>query len=322
MGGSKWAAAVGGVLCCVVAAGVPLNLENMYCWQELGYCVYFPAGWSAAKLNEYTLLLSGKPGTEAYYTTVTIASFASTSAGGQYESVSDLLNAYKCDLVLGSATVCIDSSDYPSGDGYVAEFVHDGEMFRQWRVVVARPDGKVFHAWAFTAPVDLYGIYRPLAEAMYGAWRVDGAARTGGLENTTMGGEISVLFTTRSRINRLPTCNSDSDLSLGRCHMLTYTVNIPAQGYVSLSLVTQRGQWLRATLYDPSGNRVAFRPGNVNDVYTGVHAVVPGVYTIRVTPELFTAESEFELTLYFSTREFSVEDLVSLYGPRSRYLQR
>lgn len=93
-------------------------------------------------------------------------------------------------------------------------------------------------------------------------------------------------------------------------------------GYVALSLVFERGQQIRATLYDPAGKRVTFRPGNFTDVYTGAHAVSPGTYTIKVGPELFGAESEFELTVYFSAREFSVDELAALYGPRNRYLNR
>ncbi len=322
MGRPVWMAMAGVVLCCSLAAGAPTNLDNVYCWQELGYCVRYPVDWMPTRPNDYTLMLSGKPGSQAYYATVTIASFASTTMGGRYETTQALLNAYKCDLVSGSPVVCVDSSDSPNGTGYIAEFSRDGETFRQWRVVVARADGKVFHSWAFTSPVDLYPTYRPIAEAMYGSWTLDGTASSTGPGSAETGAGISVLFEVRDRIGRLSTCNSDSDLSLGRCHVLSYSLNITSPGYVALSLVLERGQWLLATLYDPSGKRVAFRPGNVNDVYTGAHAVSPGTYTIMVVPQLFTAESEFELTAYFSAREFSVDELAALYGPRSRYIQR
>ncbi len=322
MGRSIWMAVAGGVLGCALAAGAPIGLENAYCWQELGYCIRYPADWIPTRPNAYTLLLSGEPGSQAYYATVTIASFASTSMGGRYETVQALLNAYKCDLVSGSPVVCIDSSGYPSGTGYIVEFNREGETFRQWRVVVARADGKVFHSWAFTAPIDLYSAYRPIAEAMYGSWTLDGTSGPAAPGSAATASDISVMFEVRDRIRRLSTCNSDSDLSLGRCHVLSYTLNITSPGYVALSLVLERGQWVLATLYDPSGNRVAFRPGNVSDVYTGAHAVSPGVYTIVVVPQLFTAESDFELTAYFSTREFAVDELAALYGPRNRYLQR
>lgn len=322
MGRSVWPAAVGGVLCCALAAGAPMGLENVYCWRELGYCIGYPASWTFTKANDYTLLLSGRAGTDAYYVTVTIASFAAALVGGRYDTPQALLNAYKCDLVSGSPVVCVGSSGDPTGTGYVAEFSRDGETFRQWRVVVARADGKVFHSWAFTAPVDLYPTYRPIAEAMYASWTLDGTAGSTGPGSAATGASISVLFEVRDRIRRLSTCNSDSDLSLGRCQALSYTLNITSSGYVALSLVLERGPWLLASLYDPSGRRVAFRPGNVNDVYTGAHAVSPGTYTIVVVPQLFTAESEFELTVYFSTQEFSVDELAALYGPRSRYIQR
>lgn len=317
-----WVAAVGIILCCIFAAAAPISLDNVYCWQENGYCIRYPADWMPDRPNDYTLMLSGRAGTQAHHATVTIASFASTLVGGRYETAPALLNAYKCDLVLGSSLVCIDSSDYPDGTGCIAEFTREGETFRQWRVVSARADGKVFHSWAFTAPADLYPIYRPLAEAMYGSWSLDGSPASTGPGSAATEASISVLFEVRDRIRRLSTCNGDSDLSLGRCHVLTYSLSITTPGYVALSLVLERGQWLLATLYDPSGRRVTFRPGNVNDVYTSAHAVSPGTYTIKVVPELFGAESDFELEVYFSAREFSVDELTALYGPRNRYLQR
>ncbi|HNR24896.1 MAG TPA: hypothetical protein PKG50_05695 [Candidatus Bipolaricaulis anaerobius] len=322
MGRSVWMAILGMVMCCALTAGATVNLNQVYCWEENGYCIRYPAEWVATKENDYTLLLSGKAGTDAYYTTVTIASFASTLLGGRYETLQDLLNAYKCDLVSGSSLVCIDTTGYPTGTGYVAEFSHEGETFRQWRVVAAGADNRVFHSWAFTAPTDLFPTYLPLAEAMYASWTLDGTSGAIGPGTAVTGASIAVIFETQGRIRRLATCNSDSDLSLGRCHTITYNLNITAPGYVALSLVFERGQQIRATLYDPAGKRVTFRPGNFTDVYTGAHAVSPGTYTIKVGPQLFGAESEFELTVYFSAREFSVDELAALYGPRNRYLNR
>ncbi|HPD06336.1 MAG TPA: hypothetical protein PLC08_00415 [Candidatus Bipolaricaulis sp.] len=322
MGRSMWMALLGTVVCCALPAGAAVNLEQVYCWEENGYCIHYPAEWVATKANDYTLLLSGKAGTDSYYTTVTIASFASTLLGGRYETAQALLNAYKCDLVSGSSMVCIDATGYPTGTGYVAEFSREGETFRQWRVVAARADNRVFHSWAFTAPTDLFPTYLPLAEAMYASWTLDGTSGAVGPGTTATGASITIIFEARDRIRRLATCNSDSDKSLGRCHTITYSLNITAPGYVALSLVFERGQQITATLYDAAGKRVAFRPGNFTDVYASASAVSPGRYTIKVVPELFYAESDFELQVYFSTREFSIDELAALYGPRNRYLNR
>lgn len=312
---------MGGVfLLWTFAAAGQVNLENQFCEQKLGYCIRYPGNWRYAKQNEYTVIFSGREGTEAYRATVTIENIASTVIGGQYEDVQAVVDDYKCQLVSQSAAVCIDSTDYPQGNGYVAEFSHAGEAFRQWRLVVARTDGRVLHSWAFTAPVGLYPAYLPIAQAMLASWTLDGVQ--GAAKPPVSASDISVIFETRDRIVRLSTCNSDSDLSLGRCHSITYNLNITAPGYVALSLVFERGQQIRATLYDPAGQRVTFRPGNVTDVYTGAYAVSAGRYTIKVVPELFNAESEFELQVYFSTRAFSIDELVALYGPRNRFLKR
>ncbi len=116
----------GVVLCCCLAAGGPTSLDNVHCWQELGYCVRYPGDWMPTRPNDYTLMLSAKPGSQAHFATVTIASFASTTMGGRHETTQDLLNAYKCDLVSESPVVSMDSSDYPTGTGYIAEFSREG----------------------------------------------------------------------------------------------------------------------------------------------------------------------------------------------------
>lgn len=308
-----------GVLLFVVFGQASVDLTNVFCFEEAGYCIRYPADWTVSQDNACTYIFSGPEGTPTFYTTVTVASFASSVLGGEYANVAELIQAYKCDTVTRAAWACIDSTGYPEGDGYVAEFLYQGERFRQWRVARASRDGKILHSWAYTAPADLFATYKTIAEAMLQAWTVDGAPSSPGTGTT---GNILVIFETRDRIRRLSTCNSTSDLSLGRCHSITYSVNIAQTGYVALSLVIERGPWIRADLYDPMGKRVTFRPGNVADVYTSAYAVTPGTYTVKVAPELFDSASDFILQVYFSTRKFTVDDLVTLFGPRNRYLQR
>ncbi|MCS7240041.1 MAG: hypothetical protein NZ651_02190 [Candidatus Bipolaricaulota bacterium] len=308
-----------GTLFFVVFGQAAVDLNKILCLDTLGYCIRYPTDWGVSQDNDYTYIFSGPEGTPTFYTTVTVASFASSALGGRYANVVELIQAYKCDTVTRSAWACVDSTAYPEGDGYVAEFVYQGELFRQWRVARASSDGKILHSWAYTAPSELFATYKPIAEAMLQAWVVDGVPSSQG---TATAANIVVIFETRDRIRRLSTCNSSSDLSLGRCHSITYTVNITQPGYVALSLVIERGPWVTAILYDSTGKRITFRPGNVADVYTSAYAVTPGTYTVKVAPELFNSESDFLLQVYFSTKKFTVDDLIALFGPRNRYLQR
>lgn len=308
-----------GVLFFAILGQASADLTKVFCFEEAKYCIRYPANWIVRQENEYTYIFSGPEGTPTFYTTVTVASFASSALGGRYANTAELIQAYKCDMVTRAAWVCIDSTDYPDGDGYLAEFFYQGERFRQWRVARASRDGKILHSWAYTAPADLFAIYKNIAEAMLQAWTVDGASSSQGPGST---GNIIVIFEARDRIRRLSTGNSSSDLSLGRCHSITYSVNITKPGYVAFSLVIERGPWIRADLYDPMGKRVTFRPGNVADVYTSAYAVTPGTYTVKVAPELFDSESDFVIQVYFSATKFTADDLVTLFGPRNRYLQR
>jgi len=311
----------GVVLGCVLVAQ-SVDLPNRFEDSGLGYTIDYPSGWSYTKPRSYSVTFSGAYGTPAGEASVTIENLLSTAAGGQYGTAPSVINAYKCELVTESGEVCISTSQYPNGDGYVAQFVYQGVSLKEWRIVVARADGSVFHAWAYIAPAARFETYLPIAQAMLASWRLSGAGESTPKPSPATSGSIRVLLEVTDRIGRLSTCNSDSDLSLGRCDRRVYSVTVASAGYLACGLVDEAGQWIGARVTDAAGEQVAIKPGNFAEAYTGAHAVEPGIYTVTVGPELFTSESAFELQVYFSTQAFTVEDLEAQFGDRTRVLVR
>lgn len=296
-----------------------VELDKWFSEPGFGYTIGYPSDWSYTKPRTFSVVFGGPKGTSAYEATVTVENLLSTKSGGQYDTVQAVIAAYKCELVTSGGDACIFTGQYPKGDGYVAQFIYRGLVLKEWRIVVARADESVFHAWAYAAPIDRFDTYLPVAQAMLASWTLTGADGATPAQKAAPG-SITVLFEVTDRIRRLSTCNSDSDLSLGRCDQRVYTVTVPVAGYLACGLVDEAGQWIGATVYDAAGQQVAFKPGNFAEVYTSAHAVSPGTYTVKVAPELFQSESAFELQVYFSLQEFTVEDLVARFGDRYRVL--
>jgi len=306
----------------VGAAAAPVELANVFSDAELGYSIGYPSDWICVWEGADTVVFSGRAETDAYFTTVTVATYRSVAAGGSVEDVRQLITALKCDLVTGALNVCIDDSGFPAGDGFAVTFSRDGETFRQWRIAAARADGSAFHTWTYSAPTDLYDLSLPIADAMLDSWASfsPSGAASGTIPLSTTGA-IAVLLEIQDRIHRLSTCNSDSDLSLDRCDRRVYSVTVPSSGFVALELVHERSEFVGAALYDAAGTRITFRAGNFADVYTSGHSVTAGVYQVAVYPESFTVESAFLLRVLFSSKEFSIEALEAQFGPRDQYTE-
>lgn len=151
-----------------------VQLENLFYEQSFGYSIGYPGDWTYTKPREYSIVFSGQEGTPAYHSTVAIENIVSAKAGGTYESIKAVVDDYKCKLVTSAEDVCIHTSEYPAGDGFVAEFTYQGVTLRQWRVVIVRSNENIFHTWAYASPIEQYDTYLPIARAMLDSWMLVG----------------------------------------------------------------------------------------------------------------------------------------------------
>ena len=53
-----------------------------------------------------------------------------------------------------------------TGRQFVAEYTLQKERYREWVVIVPRSDGRIFHAWMYTAKANGYNKSYPIAKAM------------------------------------------------------------------------------------------------------------------------------------------------------------
>lgn len=156
-------------------------LTNEFAEAAAGYSMKYPADWTYEKQGEGwdTIVFSGKRGTDAYRATVNIQNILTKANGGKYATATELMESLKTQFKQGEDAKIVDEQPLSyttkqgetiEGSQVLAEYVFNGEQFKQWQIVIPRPDGKYFHAIAYTAPADLFNTYISTARAMINTW--------------------------------------------------------------------------------------------------------------------------------------------------------
>ncbi|BBK29910.1 hypothetical protein STHU_05440 [Allostella humosa] len=154
--------------------------ERLEAWQ-LGYALRYPTGWTAVRLNDFTYRLSAGRDAASRESAVTIQNMASTAAGGAYEKAEDVAGAFR-KQILGLDPKAQFRNERPFqynrtrlrivGTEFSATYRVGGNEWRQWQVVLPRPDGNAFHAWGLTAPADRFDDYARVAGAIFESWAI------------------------------------------------------------------------------------------------------------------------------------------------------
>ncbi|WP_374442186.1 hypothetical protein [Stella sp.] len=157
------------------AEPLPQRLEA---W-ELGYALRYPAGWTVSRLNEFTVRLSAGRDPRNRESAITIQNMASTVAGGAYEKADDVAGAFRRQIE-GLDPKAEFRSQRPfqyartrlrlTGTEFSAAYRVGGNDWRQWQIVVPRPDGRAFHAWGLTAPAERFDEHAKVAGAILESW--------------------------------------------------------------------------------------------------------------------------------------------------------
>ncbi len=157
------------------------KLDNLFQEKGFGYTIQYPSDWIYTKSSSYIVVFSGPEGTDAFYSTVSIQNVASIKRGGKYENINSFIADLKNQLVAGAKNTKIYNEKplmYEKnwikliGEEFIAEYMRQGEHFKQWIVVVKRENGEIFYGWFYTAPKNIYNAFLPLAKAMLDSWTI------------------------------------------------------------------------------------------------------------------------------------------------------
>ena len=317
---SRWA-----WLTVLLIVGISLGawgLGNTFEDASLGYTIDYPSDWVVERPSEYSARFTGAAWTPASRVTFTIQNVASTAIGGTYADSSSLLADLKCQLVSDAGDICIyvgeditvvDSSGRTlTGPQIVAEYEAGADVYQEWIAVVPHGSGDVFYVLSYLALRDDYDRYEPTVLDMVRSWTIGGSQ--GASASTTQteqpgSGTISVLLQDTGHIGPYDYAASAFDKRY-------YDVTITTHGYLAIAVIDEDGEWISGWVYEPNGTELMHKAGNFAEIYTDAYEVFPGTYEIKVGQDTMVTESDFALTVYFSTQPFTIDDLEAAFGSR------
>lgn len=151
--------------------------------QGYGYRLAYPAAWNLEKVSAFTNVISGPQGSPAYDAIVALQNVRPDGVHDAGEAARKTFDDLKAKLHDGAMKVDF-GGEKPvtyakggltlQGRQFVASYVHQGRQFRKWVLVIPRPEGEVAHVWSYTAPVEQFDQYRPVAEQILNSFRIDG----------------------------------------------------------------------------------------------------------------------------------------------------
>lgn len=145
-----------------------------------GYQVAYPTHWNLEKMSAFTNVISGRKGTAAYDAMVTMQNVKPGSGDG--DAAESAFTSLKTNLstqaknvaFVGEKPVTYNKDGLTlTGRQFVANYEHAGRSFRKWALVLPRPEGEVAHIWSYTAPMETFETYRPIAEGILNSLKID-----------------------------------------------------------------------------------------------------------------------------------------------------
>jgi hypothetical protein len=311
------------VLCLLLALAASFAgfaLENTFSEEGFGYTIEYPGDWIVERPSDYTVRFTGVAWTTASRVAFAIQNVASSAIGGIYDTVEELLDELKCQLVTGADDICIyigepitavDTSGVTLvGPQLLVEYEYEGDVYKEWLAIVPHASGDVFFLATFDGLRDDYDRYEPTVLDMLSTWAISGTAGesgTGTPTPTTGSGDIQVLLEDSGHLGPY-------DYAAGSFDKRYYDVVVTTHGYLAIAVIDEAGESISGWIYTPSGVELMHKPGNYAEIYTDAYEVFPGSYELKVGQDTMVTESDFAVYVFFSTSLFTVEDLIAEFG--------
>jgi len=151
------------------------TLTNMFQEKAYGYTVKYPGNWGYAKRSEHIIVFTKKEGADASTPVIGIQNLNSTKVKeGKHKDVDAVIEDFTNQLKITKHAKVYVSEPYVynknglklSGKQFLAEYTFNNKNYKQWIIVIPRPDGQLFHTWIYSSPADQYDKYMGTAQAM------------------------------------------------------------------------------------------------------------------------------------------------------------
>lgn len=159
----------------------PAPTTRHFAERRLGYSVDYDPGWILERPSPDAILISGPEGTDAYMASVTIQNVAPPDADSPVQAASRVMDDIRAqfkekakDVVFerDGPYIYLKNDVFLLGREFIATFTLNGKKWKQWSLVIPRPDGGLAHYWSYQAPEAEYGQFLPKAEAILRSWTV------------------------------------------------------------------------------------------------------------------------------------------------------
>ncbi|MBC8268462.1 MAG: hypothetical protein H8E36_06915 [Rhodospirillaceae bacterium] len=148
----------------------------------LGFTIDYPFSWRVEQGRGQFIVISGKKGTPAYFATIHIQNVQPPAGAANITQATERVVAD-----LKRQLKAADSSVRFPGQGayryakdgltlnglqFTVEYERNNQKYKQWTVVLARPDNGIVHVWSYAAPEDRYQRYGAIAGHMLQSWQI------------------------------------------------------------------------------------------------------------------------------------------------------
>lgn len=148
----------------------------------LGYTIQYPLSWKVEKGPGQFVVISGPKGSPAYFATINIQNVQSPAGASDItQATQAVVSDLKAQLKEADSSVRFpghgayrysNQGQTLHGLQFTVEYERGGTKFKQWTVVLARPDNGIVHIWSYAAPEDRYERYGAIAGHMLQSWQI------------------------------------------------------------------------------------------------------------------------------------------------------
>ncbi|WP_316976564.1 hypothetical protein [Shumkonia mesophila] len=146
---------------------------------RLGYAIEYDPEWVLERPTGEAIMVSGPEGTDAFYATVSIQNVAPPDAETAVQAASMAMDQIRVQFEKQAKDVIFERQGpyvykrdevFLVGQEFAVAYSQGKQTYRQWSVVVPRPEGKVAYIWSYRAPADRFARHMKTAERILGSW--------------------------------------------------------------------------------------------------------------------------------------------------------
>lgn len=148
----------------------------------LGFTIEYPLSWNVEQGAGPFVVISGPKESPAYFATINIQNVLPPAGVTDItEATQDVVRDLKRRLKEADSGVRFpghgayrysDQGQTLHGLQFTVEYERGATKYKQWTVVLARPDNGIVHVWSYAAPEDRYERYGAIAGHMLQSWRI------------------------------------------------------------------------------------------------------------------------------------------------------